>query len=852
MNAPHATTEYRVIRDTFRCLAEEALGATSEDQFFPELARRLGFILGVRAVIIGELADADAPSYEFLARWSVETSIPPLPTRLDQTAAGDIYREGRKCVERDAQQRYPDDPFLRLLKAKSFFGEALYDSAGRPIGHICVIDDKPMAHPEEVGDSIHIFAARAAAQVERIRADRRLRATTVRLAHLISSIDTAVLMEDQDGKIILANPRFCSLFAPHATPHKLEGIDGSAFIEFMKSSVASPDAFVDRVLEILHRRQPLAGELLHMADGRIFERDFIPITVDDTYLGHVWQFHDITGRVHFERELARARDLAIEGSQAKSSFLTTMSHEIRTPMHGVIGMARLLINTPLTPEQREYVDTIRRCGDDLLSLIDDILDLSKIEAGGLSLENIPFDLVSCVESALDLLAARASEKGLELWCDLDPACPPSVVGDQTRIRQILFNLLSNAVKFTQSGEIIVRLDARRASPAPGQPADVAYFDFHFQVKDTGIGIPTDKMDRLFKPFSQVDSSTTRKYGGTGLGLAICLHVCQLMGGRIWAESVPGRGSNFQFTVRLPSVARSTPAPSPQDPLRGMRVLIVAKNPTALAVLQRQLNAWCISSQIAPDLPTAMVSVADGARFDTLVWDVASTDLPSLESDSTLLPNFKLATVVLHPPHPALELARIERSVACAMLPKPLHIASLKRAIQNTLHGRSRCSRPTHTQGLIDPTVARRHPLRILLVEDNRVNQKVSLQTLGKMGYAADVAENGEEVLRAIERQPYDLIFMDVQMPIMDGLETTHRIRNLQPPPAVSPRIVAMTAYATAEDRKRCLDAGMDDYISKPLRLERLYDVLGVSSRRQSTQVADQQDPGHDTDPKISD
>lgn len=825
MNANRTNTAYRVIRDTFRCLAEEAIGAISEDQIFPELAKRLGSILGARAVIIGELRDPEAQSFEFLARWSGESSIPPLPPRLDQTAAGDIYREGRKCVERDAHRLYPNDPFIQLLKAEGFFGEALYDSGGRPIGHICVIDDKSMEHPEEVGASTHIFAARAAAQVERIRADQRLRATTVRLAHLISSIDTAVLMEDENGKIILANPRFCSLFAPHATPQKLEGIDGSSFIEFMKSSVASPEAFVDRVIEILRQRQPIASELLHMADGRVFERDFIPIMVDDAYLGHVWQFHDITRRIQFERELARTRDRAIEGSRAKSSFLATMSHEIRTPMHGVTGMARLLVNTSLTPEQREYVDTIRQCGEELLSLIDDILDLSKIEAGSLTLETIPFDLGSCVESAVDLLAARAIEKGIDLWCDLDPACPPTVVGDQTRIRQVLFNLVSNAVKFTERGEIVVRLDARQAPVAADRPPDIPRFEFHFQVMDTGIGIPPEKIDRLFKPFSQVDSSTTRKFGGTGLGLAICLDLCQLMGGRIWVESTPGHGSNFQFALPLPSLAQPAPAEREPDVLTGIRVLVVSTSPTALAILQRRLQAWAITTQHAPDLRQAIACIKKGTRFNAVIWDVTGADMPALETNLPLLSSIKLPAILLHPPHCALTAERIQRSTDCQILPKPLHVASLKRAIENTLPGRSRRSRQVHTQGLIDPDFAARCPLRILLAEDNRVNQKVALQTLGKMGYSADVAENGEEVLRAIQRQPYDLVLMDVQMPLMDGLETTRRILDLQPPPPLFPKIVAMTAYATAEDRKRCLDAGMHDYIAKPLRLERLYEIL---------------------------
>ncbi len=824
-------TEYKVIRDTFRCLAEEAWAATAGEKFFPELARQLGQVLRVRAVVIIELVQAGWQGVKVLGQWGPGVAWAPWGSGWDGTVLADIYSAGKRCVAQGAREMFPGDLLLRVVGAESFFGQALYDSGQRANGLICVLDDKPMVGVEHIRGSTQIFAARAASEIERRQGEEMLRATTTRLTCLIQSVQTAVLMEDEEGRIILANPRFCDLFARRVAPEDLIGVDGAQFVAFMGDAFGCGREYEARVAEILGRRLPVVGEQLNLPDGRVLERDFIPILVDDVHLGQVWQFRDITERVQSERELARARDIAVDASHSKSAFLATMSHEIRTPMHGVIGMARLLLNSELTPEQRGYVDTIRQCGDDLLTLIDDILDLSKIEAGGLTLKRATFDVRQCVESALDLLGARAAEKRLELWCDVEEGVPRWVVGDPTRLRQILFNLVSNAVKFTDRGGVVVRLVC--AGPAPGEVAegDGGAMEFRFEVRDSGRGIAEEDLGRLFKPFSQLDTTSTREQGGTGLGLAICLRLCELMGGRIWVESEPGKGSNFQFAVPMSAVSPRHDATEGIDlgALRGAGVLLVGRDPMACEILGRLVRTCGMEGRVAAGVGGALADrPGEGAPRVVLV-DIGATD-DGIEEGLRLVRGADGMPVVATYPVGRTDVAERARVLgARAAVAKPIHASNLAKALAEALGGGPRGPRRQDSRGLLDPTMGDRRPLRILLAEDNRVNQKVAFLTLEKMGYLADVAETGVEVLRALERQEYDLILMDIQMPVMDGLEATRRILEAIPERR-RPRIVAMTANATAEDRSRCLDVGMDDYIPKPLRLERLHEVLESTPR----------------------
>lgn len=711
------------------------------------------------------------------------------------------------------------------------------------------------------------FAQLAAVGMDNARLNAAAQETQRRLTDIIDFLPDPTLIIDEVGRVTAWN-RAMEQLTGVAARDMLGKDDHEYAIPFygerrpiLIDLVRLPDEeFAHKYAHIARQGPVLAGEtfVTHLRghSGYLYATATALYDSKGDFAGAIETIRDLTERKQAEVDLQQAKEAAESATQAKGAFLATMSHEIRTPMNAIIGMSGLLLDTQLTPDQREFAETIRNSGDALLTIINDILDFSKIEAGRMELEQQPFDLRECAESALDMVKLRAAEKGLELVCEIASDVPLAIAGDVTRLRQILVNLLNNAVKFTEQGEVVVKVTLERSGFSTLEPGRLSLGSnvqtLHFTVRDTGIGIPADRVGRLFQAFSQVDASTTRKYGGTGLGLAVSKRLSELMGGTMWVESegVPGKGSVFHFTVQAPEAAelpRRLHLQGESPDLAGRKVLVVDDNATNRRILALQTQSWGMLPRATSSPHEALAWVRQGARFDLAVLDLHMPEMDGVElatairriEDERLKMEDGAATgpepsVIFNPQSrthlPLILLSslggygkEIPPGFFAVCLTKPLRASALFDALMGV------CARhpplgPAPASARPDAEMAQRLPLRILLAEDYVVNQKVALRLLAQMGYRADVAANGLETIQALERQPYDVVLMDVQMPEMDGLEATRQIRGRWPA-AAQPRIIAMTANAMQGDREMCLEAGMDDYVSKPIRVDELVHAL---------------------------
>jgi PAS domain S-box-containing protein len=663
--------------------------------------------------------------------------------------------------------------------------------------------------------------------VQRGRAEEALSLERERLRALIDNVPDHMYVKDAECRFLVANLSVARQMGAKSPEELL----GKSDFDYYPRELAET-FFNDERKVILSGQADVNREEVGLdPQGNVSQVLTTQVPLRDKHgrvIGLAGVGRDITQLKKAQEEMQKAREAAEAASRAKSEFLANMSHEIRTPLNGVIGMTDLALETPLTAEQREYLETVKMSADSLLTVINDILDFSKIEAGKIDLEAINFNLRDSLETALKTMAFRADEKGLELLCEIAPDVPEVLKGDPSRLRQVIINLLGNAIKFTSQGEVAARVCV--------ETRENRNYLLHFTVVDTGIGIAAEKCDSIFAPFTQADTSTTRKYGGTGLGLAISARLVTMMGGAIWVESEVGRGSQFHFTVHLECVdAHEIKVGIPAKPeiLRGVKVLVVDDNQTNRRILEGMLKRWeMITTTVSSGeeaLAQMSAALASGQPFGLVLTD---SHMPNMDGFTLVerirrRPEFSTATIMMltSAGHRG-DAVRCQELGVAAYLLKPVRQSELREAVARALGApRQDGAIPLITRYSLQDAQELRKSLSILVVEDNLVNQRLATRLLEKRGHHVAVAGNGRQALEALEKERFDLILMDMQMPEMDGFETTAAIRQRESANGQHLPIVALTAHAMKGDSEKCLAAGMDGYLSKPIRPQELDAVL---------------------------
>jgi PAS domain S-box-containing protein len=723
-----------------------------------------------------------------------------------------------------------EDYTLRALPQGDDEVGELIGSFNKMLEQIEVRDAALRGAKEELANRVEARTQELQLEVkERMRAEETLLEERQVLRALIDNVPDYMYVKDLDCRFVVAN----NSVARQMGAKSPEELMGKTDFDFYPRHLA--EAFYKDEQRVMHSGQAEVnreetgldpqGNASYVMTTQVPLRD-----KNGRVTGLAGIGTDITHLKKIQAEMQEARETAEAANKAKSEFLANMSHEIRTPLNGVMGMTDLALETELTAEQRDYLETVKTSGDSLLTVINDILDFSKIEAGKLDLEAIDFNLRESLETTMKTLALRADEKGLELLCEVAPEIPEVVRGDSARLRQIVVNLVGNAIKFTDAGEVAVRVQVESKQGAE--------YICRFTVADTGIGIPADKRETVFDPFSQADSSTTRKYGGTGLGLTISMRLVKMMGGRMWVESEVGRGTEFHFTVRLEAADASeikVGTIAPPELLRGVKVLVVDDNRTNRRILEGMLLRWQMKPTLAEGGRAALAELSAshkaGERYGLILTDMHMPDMDGFELVEQIRqrPELSTATILMltSAGHRG-DAARCEKLGVAAYLLKPIRQSELREAVARVLGA-------SEHDGAI-PLITRfsvrdaREPgafLSVLLAEDNLVNQRLAVRLLEKRGHRVVVAATGLEALKALEKESFDLVIMDVQMPEMDGIEATGVIRKNEKTSGAHQPIVALTAHAMKGDREKCLAAGMDGYLSKPIRPHELDQVLEI-------------------------